>query len=399
MKKLIVVFIVLLLAVWLGVLMRQQSGYVLISMGHWRIETSLWLVLLALVLLFFALYWLWRFITGAYHIPQRYERWQQNKALQLMERGISALLEGQWKQAETNFVKAAKLGKLKFVNYLGAAKAAQEEKNVARRDAYLQKAKEKMTDEQVIPLGIVQASWQLENEQWQSALQTLLQINVLAPKNPLILLGMKRAYVALQQWDALKNLLPKLQKAQMLDGTKFLELQLQIYGVLLEQSAESQHYSALEKQWDAIPKALQEQPQLVSVYVRYLLQLKQTEKAEQVLKMQLRKTKDARLLELYAQLVSADSAKQLHRAEGWLTSEPNNPALLFCLGQLCARHRLWGKARSYFEAALKIEPQPAIYLAQGKVLEELGDQAAALKSYRNGLGTRYGNLKLLDDTP
>lgn len=391
MKKLLFTFIVLLLAVWLGVLMSQQSGYVLISMGHWRIETSLWLALLAIVLLFLALYWLWRFISGAYHLPHRYEQWrhqrQEHKSFQLMERGVCALLEGRWQQAETDLVKAAKAKELKFVSYLGAAKAAQEEKNISQRDKHLQKAKEHRTDDQAVALGIAQASWQLDSKQWQSALQTLKQVNALAPKNPVILLGMMRAYVALQQWDSLQDLLPKLQKARVLDETKFLQLQLQVYNALLARSAESQHYSLLEKQWDAIPKVLREQPQLVSQYIHYLLQLQQKEKAEQILKRQLRKTKDARLLELYAQLVSADSAKQLHRAEGWLASEPNNPALLFCLGQLCARHRLWGKARSYFEAALKIEPRSAIYLAQGKVLEELGDQAAALTSYRNGLKT------------
>lgn len=389
MKKLLFAFIALLLAVWLGVLMHQQSGYVLIGFSHWRVEMSAWLALLILVLSFLLFYGLWRFISGAYHLPHRYQQWRyqrrEHKSLQCLERGVCALLEGQWKQAEHHFLKAAEMEELRFVGYLGAAKAAQEEQNRDRRDAYLQKAGEKKTKEQALALGITQASWQLESEQWQPALLTLTQTSALAPKNPLILLGMKRVYVALQQWGSVKDLLPKLQKTQVMDEAKFLELQLQVYGVLLARSAESLQYAPLKNRWDAIPKALREQPQLLSLYIRYLLRLQQTEEAERLLKVQLKKTKDPQLLELYAQLASADSAKQLQRAEGWLTDEPNNPALLFCLGQLCARHRLWGKARDYFEAALKIEPQPAIYLAQGKVLEELGDQTAALTSYRNGL--------------
>ncbi len=52
MRKLIVIFILLLFAIWLGWKMQQDSGYVLVTYGQWQIETSLWMAIIILMGLF-----------------------------------------------------------------------------------------------------------------------------------------------------------------------------------------------------------------------------------------------------------------------------------------------------------------------------------------------------------
>ncbi len=288
MKKLLILFFIILLGVYLGIAMQQESGYVLLGMSHWRVEMSLWLALLLFILAVIMLYWLIHFIRGIYFIPRRYAKWREQR-----------------RQLSLN--------------------------------------------------------------------------------NPIILLGTKETYLAQQQWEPLRKLLPKLAKTQALNTAALSALSVQVYGQLLQQSASSQKLPDLERQWQSIPHVWRKNPALLAVYVQYLLQLGKSETAEHVLKKALHKHRDSRLLELYTQINSVNSAKQLNRAKMWLKSDPNNPALLLCLGRLSARLRLWGKARSYLEAAIRLEPNPAMYQALGKVLEELGDSQAALNCYRAGL--------------
>jgi HemY protein len=49
------------------------------------------------------------------------------------------------------------------------------------------------------------------------------------------------------------------------------------------------------------------------------------------------------------------------------------------------RCQLWGKARNYFENSLKLQASQETYIEYGKLLEVLGEQTAAVQSYREGL--------------
>jgi HemY protein len=48
------------------------------------------------------------------------------------------------------------------------------------------------------------------------------------------------------------------------------------------------------------------------------------------------------------------------------------------------RCQLWGKARSYIEESIKLDPTAEAYREQGMLFEQLGAQSAALESYRKG---------------
>ena len=66
---------------------------------------------------------------------------------------------------------------------------------------------------------------------------------------------------------------------------------------------------------------------------------------------------DPALLAIYSECLGADVRQQLERAENWLAQHPRDAVLLLTLGRLCAHQGLWGKARSYLEASLSIEPE------------------------------------------
>jgi HemY protein len=51
--------------------------------------------------------------------------------------------------------------------------------------------------------------------------------------------------------------------------------------------------------------------------------------------------------------------------------------LLHALGTLCQRQQLWGKAQTYLEASLALEPSHRTHLALGELFRQLGRDAEA----------------------
>jgi HemY protein len=390
MKKLIVYFVILLLAVWAGILMHAHPGYVLIGFDNVRIEISLWLAIFIILLVMWLLYWLLQLLYGAYRIPRRLRGWNKRrgeaKMRRLSERGNYALLAGNWRRAEQSLTKAAKQQSQGALNYMHAAEAAQAQKDYAGRDNYIEQARQAVSDKsQLQAIASAQVRWQLASEQWEAAKQTLTSLQAASPRHPFVLLSLKQIDYAEQNWPELQQLLPKLKQQHILPEAELIRLEHEVYLALMAEARQTNQVETLEKIWRMLPDYLRKEPSMVAAYTEYLIAEGNQQKAEALLKNRLGKTLDPQLLQQYAKVVSENSARQLARAESWLTNNPHNPALLHCLGILCIRHRLWGKARTYLSASNEYQPQADVYVALGEVQEQLGEKAAALDSYREGL--------------
>lgn len=386
MKKLIVAFIILLAAVWLGIIMHKYPGFVLISMGHTRIEMTVWFAIIALVVLFFALRLLIAIFKGVFNVSKRYSHWSAERheasAQQHMQDAVFYLSRDDFKTAEKDFVKSAKLSKSKLLNYLGAAKAAQSAEQFEQRDQYLAKAKKIAGREQAKSIDLIKARWEVATQQWGAALATL---KTLPSQDPFVLKMYHQIYVAQENWERLKLLLPQLKQKHVLNSSDLEALQEKISLVFLQKALMANHASEIEQIWVDLPKKLKKQPAFLSIYVEYLIKHNEHIEAEQLLSDALKHHLDPKLLNQYASVVSNNPTKQLAKAESWLAEHPENPDLLYCLGKLCVQYRLWGKAKTYFDTSIKIQPQKQTYQALGSVLEHLNENSAALVCYREGL--------------
>src|SRR5699024_2236396 len=87
----------------------------------------------------------------------------------------------------------------------------------------------------------------------------------------------------------------------------------------------------------------------------------------------------------------------LQRLEQWLVDRPGNAAVLITAGRVALKARLWGKARSFFEAAAN-SSQSATALAElSRLYLALGDHAKAaddLERRVHGLGDTLPTLPL-----
>src|SRR5699024_5531316 len=79
------------------------------------------------------------------------------------------------------------------------------------------------------------------------------------------------------------------------------------------------------------------------------------------------------------------------RAEAWLDTHPDDPALLTTLGRLSAQLEVWGKAREYLGRALAVAPSAATWEALGEVYAGQDNLLLSQRCYRNALRMGRGD--------
>lgn len=388
MRKLITLFLILLLSVWLGLKMMQDPGYALFLWKDWTIEMPLWLSVFSILLVFFVLYFLVRLISGTRSLGGRLALWshrRKNKAAGSKTiQGLIDLSKGNWAVAEKKLIRAAKNSESPLINYLAAARAAQESGASQRRDKYLFQAK-KSTPEDKIAVELSQAQLQINHGQLEQALASLKHLQSLMPKHPYILKLLSNVYMDLRDWNGLIRLLPHLKKYSVLESDKLKQIEFDAYKGLMKKAADNNDLSKLQAAWNKMPKTIKQDLTVVKIYAACLLQQNSAHELEPILKEALRKTWDRQLIKLYGIAVGKDPKKQLSNAESWLKDQPNNADLLLTLGRLSMQNQLWGKARNYLEDSLKLESRPETYAELAQVMENLNEPSKASEYYRKGL--------------
>ena len=82
---------------------------------------------------------------------------------------------------------------------------------------------------------------------------------------------------------------------------------------------------------------------------------------------------DVALVRAYGLVPAADPRRQLALAESLRDAHPREPELLLALGRIALRNRLWGKARDYLEASLKLAALPETCAELARLCEHLGE--------------------------
>jgi HemY protein len=374
--------IVLVIAVWLGVHIKTDPGYMLLAYEHWTIEMSLWLGLILIMITFLLLYWLIKLLACFCGIPDRVRFWSGRRRARIAHektnRGLIALAEGNWIAAEKHLLHAAATADTPLINYLAAARAAQARGAYDRRDNYLRQAHTSNPDAG-IAVGLTQAQLQLDHRQLEQALATLRHLRELAPHHKYVLKLLQQLYFELNDWQSLQELLPQLRKYNVLTTDELEQLTLTVYQHRLETAIKEQQ--DVTKLWQALPRYLHYKPALIATYVPYLMRQGENDAAEALLREVLKKNWHEKLLLLYSELKDIDHKKQLAHAEAWLKQHKNDAILLYVLGKISLANQLWGKAHGYFEASINNKPSIAAYHDLAYLLEKDGDTMAAMACY------------------
>jgi HemY protein len=387
MRFLLISLVLLVLSLWVGLEATQHPGYLLLRYGHWKIETTIWVAVVAVIITFSVVYFLIRFCQKTFSLSGKFRRWKKmrnyRRARRYTNHGLCELAEGHWDKAEKILTSAAKLTKSPLINYLGAARAAQARENFERRDEYLRQAHHS-TKGSATGVGLTQAELQIEGQQWEQALATLQHLHRLKPHHPYILKLLKLVYEKLNDWANIKTILPALKKHDVVSKEDYQYLEKNIYLHLLPKK-EQASLEALDFFWDRLPNYIQNDQDISVAYAKQLQKLNFRKGLVTFIERRLRKQWIPELLEFYWKSDDGNSAHHLGVAEAWFKKYPNDAKLLLCLGELASHQKFWGKAKEYFEKSIDISPSMEAYYGLGKVYEFTNQLSEAAGYYKQGL--------------
>lgn len=388
MKRLLILMGVLAAALWLGLGLRHHPGMLILTVANWRIDMPLWLAVLALIISYLLLYCVYKVFAWLMDFAGSFKRLlskrRQRQAKQLTQKGFLSLAEGHWLQAERSLTQGASYSEMPWLNFLSAAKAAQELDATERRDIYLRKAHE-MLPNQTVAVNLTQAQLQYQQGQYEQSLATLQQLSQKEPNHPYVLKLYHDIYWHLQSWEKLLAILPKLKQQHVFSSRELLQLEKKIYLELLTAYLQNQSWESLQLLWRKMPLSLHQEKEIALLYAKALHLHHKPVEAEAVLRKALKYHWSEDLIILYGQLSYPQENKILAHAESWLQDHPESPGLLFALGNICMHQQLWGKAQRYFEASLSLAPTAHAYAALGALLEKMDQPELGAQYFKKGL--------------
>lgn len=387
MIRILFLLVLLLASVLLGIQLRHDPGYVLISINEWIIESTLWFTLLGLILFFFILHALLILFTKIVQSPISLREWRCKRKLQKAQaktrQGLIEFSEGYWSHAKNHLIRALPDTDLPLLNYLTAARAAQEMGDHKMRDSYLRAAQQSMPDAK-IAVELTQAQLQLANKQWEQALATLRHLQDIVPNHPYVLKLLMYLYQEIHDWPQLIALLPALKNNRVLDKLSLKKVQHKAFIESLMEFKKINDHQGFYQLIQILPKELIKDPDVVSMHASFLMEQNEESKAEALLKQNLKNEINDQLIDLYGQLNLVD--KTLPFAESLLKKHPHNASVYLCIGRLSLKKNIWGKAKTAFEQSIKLNPTPQAFEELGHLQEMLKDVTSACESYRKGLG-------------
>lgn len=386
MIRILFTFILLLGSIFLGIQLNYDPGYVLVAINHWTIETTLWVAVFGLLLLFLITHLLIQLIHKITTTPSAINHWHSKhlaqKAQETTRKGLIEYSEGYWLKAKNHLIQALPNTDTPLLNYLTAACAAQKMGDSKLRDHYLREAQQSMPEAK-IAVELTQAQLQLADHQWEQALATLRHLQDLAPKHPYVLKLLMNLYEKIKDWKQLIALLPELKRYKVITDAEFATVQQKAFIEAVADLAKQNQTTALSKLINTLPKNLTTNPIIISEYVRFLLHNANFTEAEALLRKCLCKEFNPQLIELYSQLPGNE--EQLRFAESLVKRNNHSATLHLCLGRLCLAQHLWGRAKVHLEQAIDMHPTPACFFELGALHEQLNEQLIASDYYKKGL--------------
>lgn len=388
--------IALLVGVGIVAVIETDPGYVLVAYGKYTLESSLWiglLLLLALALLIFSLLrMLYRIVGGRRSLFSWLDARKVRNAQRLTTRGVISFTEGNWLTARRQLVRGAQFNEAPLVNYLLAAHASAQLHDADKADEYLRAAGD-AEPEADLAVKVALAELKLQAREYEQAIAMLDHSTRNISRHPHVLDVLRRAYLGLQDWDKLLELLPQLQKHKLLDSEELQCLEREVHLKRLDR--QDSGIEQLHVYWHKVPRVLQRYVTLIEAYARNLVRLGEHDFAEDVLLRALRNEWQGALVRQLGLVQSSDAQRLLSRAEGLLSAHPDDAGLLLCLGRLSMRAKLWGKARDYFESSYRLVRSAEVCAELGRLLTALAEPGVAAAYFREGLLLREDALPAL----
>lgn len=374
------------LAAALATVGRFDAGQVLLVYPPYRIDISLNLFVVAIVVLFGLLYALTRIVRNVWQMPRRVAayrvRAREAKAHAALREAIGNLYAGRFSRAEKAAREALTNSANKGAAGIVAAAAAHRMREYMRRDEWL--AAIDAPDWQDARL-MASADMRADGRDPEGALVALTEMQSQGGRRIHAQQIALRAQQQLKNWGEVLKLVKTLEKREAIHPAVAVRLRQQAAENLLRDRRHDAE--ALLSLWRSLAPVERQSPRLADLAAELLIALHRHDEARRIVEEALQHNWDARLLRRYPDTVEGDALPLIQKAEGWRKTRPEDADLLFALGRLCLKQQLWGKAQSFLEAALQLAGDNEAltirtHRSLARLFEQLGDMSRAHEHYR-----------------
>lgn len=371
------------LAVGLALAARYNEGYVLLVLPPWRAEVSLNLFVLLACAGFLVVYLLARAVSHTLALPRAVaefrRRRREQKATVALAEAWRLLQEGRYghamRRAEGFDAGAPGAGMLALAGW----RAAHALRAPEREAEWAEKVRAR--PELLAARLMTEAEFAIEERRFDDARTALLQLADSQGRHIAALRLSLRAEQGVGNWREVARLVRQLEKHQALTAEQAAPIRRRAVREALRDLRDDA--GGLMRYWRELDEHERAEPALALETARALAAAGDAREAQRVIADALEENWDASLALAYGETgAGVDTVGRIAQAEKWLQRLPRDGALLLTLGRLCGQQQLWGKARSYLEAALAIEPSRTAHIELARLLEQLDDAVLAAKHYR-----------------
>ncbi|TXT24341.1 MAG: HemY protein [Rhodocyclaceae bacterium] len=374
----------LAVAVALGA--RYNDGYVLVVFPPWRAEVSLNLFIIALLALFFVLYAGTRALAVTFGLPKRVREYraqrQRESAGLVFQDAVRLLFEGRFGQALKKASEAHGAGTAPGLSALIAARAAQRMREPEKQQYWLEHAK---TDDPRTEAATLMLDAEMANEarRFDVALAALEKLQGKQGRHIAALRLELRARQGVGDWDGVLKLARQLVKRDALPVEVVREIRTQAHlGNIAKRVADQGKLTAYLRTVPEDERGRRVALAAARALVGQGAEVEAQKLIESVLDAVDNEEWQPELVAIYGRLTHSEQTARIAKAEGWLRQHPDDARLLKALGRMCIRQRLWGKAQSYLEASLSVEPSQQGHLELARLFDQLDRAEEANKHYR-----------------
>ncbi|MCD9027998.1 heme biosynthesis protein HemY [Luteimonas sp. BDR2-5] len=361
-------------------LLAQDPGYVLVRHGGIDRTTT---VVNAIAMLLGALVLLW-LVFSLLALPFRsWSQYRRGRVQSRLGEGLDALYQGHYARAEKLLVQSAD----ENPHYEAAARVAASQAALGRGDAIAARALlDGFGDRHPATRAIALAELALREDRPIDALAAL-EAPAAQPLPPRGLALRADAWALTGHAAEAYGLLGALRRQHALPDDLLAERELQWAAASLREAGDG---NLLAERWEAMPKALKAEPDVVLAYTDRAVALGWHDATLRSLEQALDTRWDERLAVRYGALDATDPEHRRERLQRWLQAHPSSPGVLLGLARISQAERQGAQARDYLQRAIDQGAGSAAWVPLGDEFAAAGDEHRARLCYANALRAARG---------
>lgn len=356
LKTMLKLALIILIALTLAELGREDPGYVLINYSGYVIETSILVLIIATIVLFMTIamisYLVKPFWNRLKPIPSHP---RQEKSIALFTDGMLALSDGDWPAARKRLGKLPKNNPLGLVSTLGAARAAYELGKASEAQGYLDQAKkidQKQGGKNRHHLHLIECQFAIASTDYAAALRALNKIEAKFQNKAFWKLK-ARILNHTHQWHQLYALLPQIRRDKLFGEEELLILETECFGALMYE----QNLETIEEFWKAVPAKRKELSEMAQVKFRALLNIEETKLAFDIAQTQVQRGIDTRWALELTKLHTIDWQVRYNLITKFFGNQSSDVRVSKALGLIAKQGEHYTEALEHFNHALQLAPK------------------------------------------